>query len=120
MTFGYEYTKQPRFETVSSIDVFERPGHQFVGETNILKEILYVKDGETWIGFDADMARIVAEKLDVEIEFVVIDWDTKAMELDSKKIDVVWNGMTITDEVKAAMDCTNAYCNNAQVVVVAK
>ena len=40
------------------------------------------------------------------------------MELDSKTIDVVWNGMTITDEVTAAMDCTNAYCNNAQVVVV--
>ena len=40
------------------------------------------------------------------------------MELNSKKIDVVWNGMTLTDEVKAAMECTNAYCNNAQVVVV--
>ena len=36
-----------------------------------------------------------------------------------KSIDVVWNGMTLTDEVKAAMECTNAYCNNAQVVVVA-
>lgn len=75
------------------------------------------EDGE-WIGFDADMARIVAEQLEVEIEFVEIDWDNKIMELDSKTIDVVWNGMTLTDEVKAAMECTNAYCNNAQVVVV--
>ena len=49
---------------------------------------------------------------------VMIDWDTKIMELDSKNIDVVWNGMTLTDEVKNAMECTNAYCNNAQVVVV--
>ena len=39
------------------------------------------------------------------------------MELDSKKIDVVWNGMTLTDEVTKSMECTNAYCNNAQVVV---
>lgn len=71
-----------------------------------------------WIGFDADMARMVADRLGVEAQFVVIDWDNKIMELDSKNIDVVWNGMTLTNEVKEAMECTNAYCNNAQVVVV--
>ena len=70
------------------------------------------------IGFDADMARVVAEKLGVEAQFVVIDWDNKVMELDSKNIDVVWNGMTLTNEVTSAMECTNAYCNNAQVIVV--
>lgn len=74
-------------------------------------------DGE-WIGFDADMARLVADKLGVECQFVEIDWDNKIMEIDSKNIDVVWNGMTLTSEVTGAMDCTNAYCNNAQVVVV--
>ena len=66
------------------------------------------------------MAKLVGEKLGVTVEFVVIDWDTKIMELNSKNIDVVWNGMTLTNEVKEAMECTNAYCNNAQVVVVAK
>ncbi len=71
-----------------------------------------------WIGFDADMARLVADKLGVEAQFVVIDWDNKIMELDSKNIDVVWNGMTLTPEVTESMECTNAYCNNAQVVVV--
>lgn len=77
------------------------------------------KDKETgeWIGFDADMAKIVAEKLGVEIQFVEIDWDNKIMELDSKTIDVVWNGMTLTDEVKGSMECTNPYFHNAQVVV---
>lgn len=79
------------------------------------------KDGsDNWIGFDADMARVVAERLGVEVQFVEIDWDNKIMELNSKNIDVVWNGMTLTNEVKEAMECTNAYCNNAQVVVVAK
>ena len=75
------------------------------------------KDGDEWVGFDADMARLVAEKLGVEADFVVIDWDNKVMELDAKSIDVVWNGMTLTNEVTSAMECTNAYCNNAQVVV---
>ncbi len=80
----------------------------------------YQNEAGEWIGFDADMARMVAKELGVEAKFVVIDWDTKIMELNSKNIDVVWNGMTLTDEVKAAMECTNAYCNNAQVVVVEK
>lgn len=71
-----------------------------------------------WIGFDADMAKAFAESLGVEVEFVEIDWDNKIMELDGKSIDCVWNGMTLTDEVTSAMDCSNAYCNNAQVVVV--
>ena len=78
----------------------------------------YKDDNGNWIGFDADMAKIVAEKLGVECQFVEIDWDNKIMEIDSKNIDVVWNGMTLTDEVTAAMDCTNAYCNNAQVIVI--
>ena len=70
-----------------------------------------------WIGFDADMAKLVAQKLGVEIEFIEIDWDNKVFELDGKGIDVVWNGMTLTDAVLEAMECSNAYCNNAQVVV---
>ena len=79
----------------------------------------YKEDGE-WVGFDADMAKAFAKKLGVKIEFVEIDWDNKAMELSGKTIDCVWNGMTLTDEVKSAMDCSNPYCNNAQVVIVNK
>ncbi len=74
-------------------------------------------DGE-WIGFDADMAKAFAKSLGVEVQFQVIDWDNKIMELDGKTIDVVWNGMTLTDEVTSAMSCSNPYCNNYQVVVV--
>src|SRR5699024_70777 len=43
---------------------------------------------------------------------------SKVMELDGKTIDVVWNGMTLTEDVKAAMECSNPYFNNAQVVIV--
>lgn len=71
-----------------------------------------------WIGFDADMAKAFAESLDVDIEFIEIDWDSKIMELDAKSIDCVWNGMTLVDEVLAGMECSNPYCNNSQVVIV--
>ena len=78
----------------------------------------YKDDAGNWIGFDADMAAAFAESLGVDVEFVEIEWDNKVLELNAKSIDCVWNGMTLTDEVKSAMECSNAYCNNAQVVVV--
>ena len=101
----------------SDVVYIQDKGTLIVGITDFAPMDYKDESGE-WIGFDADMARLVAEKLGVEVQFVEIDWDNKIMELDSKNIDVVWNGMTLTDEVKNAMECTNAYCNNAQVVVV--
>ena len=78
----------------------------------------YRDSNGNWIGFDADMASAFAESLGVKVEFQEITWDYKVMELDAKSIDCVWNGMTLNDEVKAAMDTGNAYCLNAQVLVV--
>ncbi len=78
----------------------------------------YPDESGNWIGFDADMARAFAEKLGVEAEFRLIQWDEKEAELKNKTIDVVWNGLSLTDDVKAAMDHSNAYCNNQQVVIV--
>ena len=71
-----------------------------------------------WIGFDADMAKLFAESLGLKVEFVEIDWDNKILELDGKTIDCVWNGMTLTDEVKSAMECSKPYADNAQVVIL--
>ena len=78
----------------------------------------YQNESGEWIGFDADMAKAFAKSLGVSVEFVEIDWDNKLLELGSKSIDCVWNGMTLTDEVTSAMSCSNAYCNNSQVVIV--
>ncbi|SDF38126.1 transporter substrate-binding domain-containing protein [Marvinbryantia formatexigens] len=101
----------------SDVAYIQDKGSLIVGITDFAP-MDYKDDNGDWIGFDADMAKLVAEKLGVEVEFVEIDWDNKIMELDAKNIDVVWNGMTLTDEVKSSMECTNAYCNNAQVIVV--
>lgn len=101
----------------SDVAYIQGKGTLIVGITDFAP-MDYKDESGTWIGFDADMARLVAEKLGVEAQFVEIDWDNKIMELNSKNIDVLWNGMTLTNEVKESMDCTNAYCNNAQVVVV--
>lgn len=80
----------------------------------------YQDENGKWIGFDADMARLVGEELGVETEFVEISWDAKITELKSKKIDLIWNGMTVTDELKAEMDFSYSYAKNSQVAVIKK
>lgn len=103
----------------SDLDYVKDKGTLVVGITEF-EPMDYKDDDGNWIGFDADMATAFAESLGVDVEFVEIDWDNKIMELDGKTIDCVWNGMTLTPEVTSSMECTNAYCNNAQVVIVPK
>ena len=104
-------------EPASDLDYVKENGKLVVGITDFAPMDYEDENGE-WIGFDADMAKEFAEYLGVEVEFIVIDWDNKIFELENKSIDVVWNGMTLTDKVKEAMGTSNPYCLNAQVVVV--
>lgn len=104
---------------VADVDTVKANGKLVVGITPF-EPMDYKDENGEWIGFDADMAKAFAESLGVEVEFVEIDWDNKILELDGGTIDCVWNGMTLTDEVTSAMSCSDAYCNNAQVIVVNK
>lgn len=101
----------------SDLAYVKEKGTLIVGITEFEPMDYQNADGE-WIGFDADLAKLFAERLGVEVQFQLIDWESKVMELDGRTIDVVWNGMTLTDEVLAAMECSNAYLNNAQVVIL--
>ncbi len=101
----------------SDVAYIKDKGNLIVGITDFAP-MDYKDDNGNWIGFDADMATKVAESLGVSVEFVEIDWDNKILELENKSIDVVWNGMTLTNEVTSAMECSKPYLNNAQVVVV--
>lgn len=112
-------TKTESSDTESDMQYVKDKGTLVVGITDF-EPMDYKDDSGEWIGFDADMAKAFAESLGVTAEFVEIDWDNKVLELDGKSIDCVWNGMTLTDEVTSSMECTNAYLNNAQVVVVPK
>ncbi len=79
----------------------------------------YQDENGEWIGFDADMAKAFAKSLGVEAEFVEIDWDNKIMELGAKDHRLrLERHDPSPDEVTSAMACSNAYCNNSQVVVV--
>lgn len=102
----------------SDLDYVKSNGKLVIGITDFAPMDYKEEGSDEWVGFDADMAKAFAESLGVEAEFIEINWDNKIMELDSKGVDAVWNGMTLTDEVKTSMNCSDPYANNAQVVVV--
>lgn len=101
----------------SDLDYVKSKGKMVIGVT-LYEPMNYKDENGNWTGFDTEFAQAVCEKLSVEAEFIVIDWDNKIFELDSKKIDCAWNGMTLTDEVKESMSCTKPYVKNEQVVVM--
>ena len=79
----------------------------------------YKDENGNWTGFDAEFAMLFAEELGVECEFYEIaDWGKKFMELETKQIDAVWNGMTITEEATLNSLVSDPYVINAQVVVM--
>ncbi len=93
-------------------------GKMIVGITDYAPMDYKDENGE-WTGFDAEFAQLVCDELDVECEFFVIaDWGKKFMELSTKNIDAVWNGMTITDEAKLNASVSDPYVINAQVLVM--
>lgn len=70
------------------------------------------------IGFDIDLATEVCSRLGVKLKLQPINWDSKEMELNSKTIDCIWNGMSITDERINGMDLSTPYIANKQIIIV--
>lgn len=102
----------------SDLKYIQKKGTMIVGITDY-EPMDYKDENGNWTGFDAELAEQVCEKLGVKCEFLVLgDWGKKFYELDTKNVDAIWNGMTITDEVKLNTNCSDAYVVNAQVLVM--
>ena len=102
----------------SDLEYIKEKGTLIVGIT-YFEPMDYQENGE-WIGFDADLANAIGEKLGVEVVFQEISWATKETELASKTIDCIWNGLTYSDERAENMSMSDYYMSNKQVVVVRK
>ena len=92
---------------------------EFIVGYTLFAPIAYEENG-TLIGFDIELARAVAEKLGLNVKFQKIEWSAKESMLESKSIDCIWNGMTITEERLANMEISIPYLNNKQVAVIRK
>ena len=117
-TQGQETADQNTADDGSDLAFVQEKGKLVVGITDYAP-MDYKDDNGEWTGFDAEFARLFAEELGVECEFFVLaDWGKKIFELDSKNIDCVWNGMTITEEILVTSSCSDPYVINAQVIVM--
>ena len=99
-------------------DYIADKGKMVIGIT-YFEPMNYKKDGKL-VGFETEFAEAVCDELGVKADFQEIEWDSKEVELNSKSIDCIWNGLTITDERKKNMDISTPYMENKQVMVVKK
>lgn len=70
------------------------------------------------VGLDIDLAKATAKKLNMEVEFKSINWDSKILDLNNGSIDLIWNGLTITEERKEQTEMSEPYMNNNQIIIV--
>ena len=92
---------------------------KFIVGYTLFAPIAYEENGKL-IGFDIELAELVADYLDLTVEFTVIEWAAKEAKLNGGSIDCIWNGMTITEERLEAMEISIPYLNNKQVAVIRK
>ena len=103
----------------SDLQAVKDAGKLVVGVT-VYPPMDYLDDNSEWTGFDAELAEMFAKSLGVNCQIVIITWSNKVAELDSNQIDLVWNGMTASDELGESIDFSVSYAKNAQVAVVKK
>lgn len=106
-------------KNASDLDAVKKAGKLVVGVT-VYPPMDYLDDNGEWTGFDAELAQMFAKQLGVNCQIVIITWGNKVAELNSKQIDLVWNGMTASDELGQQIDFSTSYAKNAQVAVVKK
>jgi len=102
----------------TSLDDIKKAGKFVVGLDDTFAPMGFRDEDGNIVGFDIDVAKEVAKRLGVEVEFKPIDWASKELELQGKKIDMIWNGLTITEERKKNMAFSDPYLDNRQIVVV--
>lgn len=113
---GAEKTQEVKED--NSLTKVQERGYFTLGLDADFAPMGFTEDDGTIVGFDIDLANAVAEKMGVKVEVKPIDWDSKAMELSTGKIDVIWNGFSITDERRQEVLFSNPYLSTKQSVIV--
>ena len=92
-------------------------GYVIVGLDDTFAPMGFRNQANELVGFDVDLAKLVFEELDIEVRFQPIDWAAKVLELDAGNIDMIWNGLTITEPRRLEMLFSDAYIANRQIVM---
>ncbi len=109
--------KAPQANGDQSLANIEKKGKFILGFDDSFPPMGF-KENNEYVGFDIDLAREVTKRMGVELVLQPIIWDVKEQELNTGKIDCIWNGFTMTPEREMAMAFTKPYMNNKQIVIV--
>jgi len=104
--------------TDTSLEDIKAKGYFLVGLDATFAPMGFTDEAGEIVGFDIDLAKKVAEKMELDVKFQPIDWNSKSMELEAGNIDVIWNGFSITDERKKEVLFTDPYLSTSQAIIV--
>ncbi len=102
----------------ASLDAIKEKGYLILGLDDSFPPMGYRDDKGEVVGFDIDLAKEVAKRMEVELKIQPIDWDGKVLSLNNGDIDVIWNGLTITEERKEKINFSKTYLDNRQIMIV--
>lgn len=102
----------------NSLQYIKDKGELIMGLDDSFPPMGYRDENGDIVGYDIDLATEVCKRMGVKLKLQPIDWDSKELELSSKKIDCIWNGMSITDERVEAMFFAKPYIKNNQIIIV--
>lgn len=76
------------------------------------------KDGDKIVGIDAEVAKLIADKLGLKLEIADVDFDSIIPGVQTGKYDMGMAGMTVTDERKQKVNFSDSYAKGIQVIIV--
>jgi len=89
-----------------------------VGTEGTFPPFTYHNTSDSLVGFDVDIAREIAKRLGVKVEFVEGKWDGLVAGLDANRYDAVINQVSITPERQAKYDFSEPYITLKAVLIV--
>ncbi len=105
-------------KVINTFEEIEDRGYFIVGLDDTFAPMGFRDTSGNLVGFDVDLAKEVSKRLGVEVRFQPIDWDAKVLELNAGTIDMIWNGLTITESRLEEMSFSNPYLANSQIIMV--
>lgn len=75
-------------------------------------------DDGNYIGIDIAIAKAIAEKLELELEILDVDFDAALLAVQEGKSDIVMAGVTVNDDRKLVMNFSDTYATGKQVIIV--
>lgn len=115
VTFGGCSKKENKGE--EGFDKIKENGYVVIGIDDSFVPMGYKNDKGEVVGFDVDLAKEAVKRIGLQAKFQSIDWSMKETELNSKNIDLIWNGYTITNERREKVEFTKPYLENKQVII---